>query len=386
VTALPPELLNNDPAGFAWGVWHDRTPALVNQIRDAHPYGPAQRRGLAALLAEISSGLMAPLGPDAHDHGRWHSWGKDHFGRPWLEAPFLWSESYFYRRLLDAVHFFEQGPWYWVDPFEYLKTAELHAPALEPDLAALDDLERQPAQEQERAKLLASLWGNRADLGFRIGRTAGSGHAGQTRLVDDHSAELRAALSATSHIVLVADNAGRELMADLVLIDHFLQHGQAASVTVHVKPHPYYVSDATTTDVAAGLHRLSETPGSSAQIARRLLAAAAEGTLLLYTHEFYAAPWSYHRMPADLAGRFKQASLTILKGDLNYRRLVGDRDWPPATPFSDVASYFPGPVAALRTLKSDVITGIDPAVRASLDSTGAPWRTDGSHGLIQVRR
>ena len=395
MSALPPELLNNDPAGFAWGVWHDRTPALVNQIRDAHPYGPVQRRGLAALLEEISSGLMAPLGPDAHDHRRWHSWGKDHFGKPWLEAPFLWSESYFYRRLLDAVGFFKQGPWYRVDPFEYLKTAELRDPAMEPDLAALDDLERQSAEEQERAKLLASLWGNRADLGFRIGKTAGSDHAGSnhagsdhagsTGLVDDHSAELRAALGPTSHVVLVADNAGRELMADLVLIDHFLQHGQAASITVHVKPHPYYVSDATTADVAAGLHRLSGTPGSASQIARRLLAAAAEGKFLLYTHEFYAAPWSYHRMAADLAARFKQASLTILKGDLNYRRLVGDRDWPPATPFTDVASYFPGPVAALRTLKSDVITGIEPAVRASLDSTGAPWRTDGTHGLIQVR-
>ena len=34
---LPPELLNNDPQGFAWGVWHDRTPKLVTQIRDAHP-------------------------------------------------------------------------------------------------------------------------------------------------------------------------------------------------------------------------------------------------------------------------------------------------------------------------------------------------------------
>ena len=89
-------------------------------------------------------------------------------------------------------------------------------------------------------------------------------------------------------------------------------------------------------------------------------------------------------MPADLAAEFEQASLTILKGDLNYRRLVGDRDWPPTTPFTDVASYFPGTVAALRTLKSDVITGLDPATVAELDATGQPWRTDGSHGLIQI--
>lgn len=383
--ALPPELLNNDPDGFAWGVWHERTPKLVSQIRDAHPYGPVQRRRLEALMEEISSGVMEPPGPDAHDQEAWNAWGQDYFGKPWMEAPFLWSESYFYRRLLGAVGFFEHGPWHGVDPFDHLKNAELRDPALEPDLAALDDLQRRSAGEQGRAKLLASLWGNRADLGFRIGRAAGPDHPIQARLVDDHSPGLWLALGASADAVLVADNAGRELLADLVLIDHLLQHGHAFSVTLHVKPRPYYVSDATTADVVACLHRLARTPGSSSEIAHRLLGAAAEGTLGLYTHDFYCAPWSYHRMPADLAAQFEQASLSILKGDLNYRRLVGDRDWPPATPFTNVVSYFPGPVAALRTLKSDVIVGIDPAVRASLDAAGQPWRTDGTHGLIQVR-
>jgi hypothetical protein len=40
----------------------------------------------------------------------------------------------------------------------------------------------------------------------------------------------------------------------------------------------------------------------------------------------------------------------------------------------------------LRTLKSDGITGIDPSVQAGLDAAGPHWRTDGTHGLIQVRR
>jgi hypothetical protein len=89
-------------------------------------------------------------------------------------------------------------------------------------------------------------------------------------------------------------------------------------------------------------------------------------------------------MPADLAAGFGRASLTVLKGDLNYRRLVGDRDWPPTTAFADVVSYFPGSVAALRTLKSDVVVGIAPATLGDLDATGKPWRTDGGHGLVQV--
>jgi hypothetical protein len=61
-------------------------------------------------------------------------------------------------------------------------------------------------------------------------------------------------------------------------------------------------------------------------------------------------------MPDNLAAQFERASMTILNGNLNYRRLVGDRDWPPTTPFADVASYVPGSLDVLRTLKSDVIT------------------------------
>jgi hypothetical protein len=383
--ALPPELLNNDPRGFAWGVWHDRTPKLVAQIRDANPYGPEQRRALDELLEEISSGVMQPLGPDAHDQQVWAAWGAGHFGKPWADAPFLWSESYFYRRLLNAAGFFEPGSWRWFDPFEYLKTAELRDPALEPDLAALDDLQNLSVEDQGQAKLLAALWGNRADLGFRFGTPAAPGGAGSARVIVDHSAELWAALGPAARVVLVADNAGRELLADLALIDHLLQHCHVSSVSLHVKPCPYYVSDAVTPDAVACLRRLAATPGSAAEVAHRLHAAMSRGQVSLYTHEFYCAPWSYHQMPADLAAQFAQASLTILKGDLNYRKLVGDRAWPPTTPFTDVAAYFPGTVAALRTLKSDVITGLDTATVADLDATGQPWRTDGRHGLIQIK-
>lgn len=90
-------------------------------------------------------------------------------------------------------------------------------------------------------------------------------------------------------------------------------------------------------------------------------------------------------MPADLAEEFGGLTLTIMKGDLNYRRLVGDRAWPPTTPFAEVTAYFPGPVAALRTLKSDVVTGVDAAALSSLEASGGDWRTGGTHGLIQAR-
>src|SRR3954451_3826792 len=126
------ELLNSDPDGYAWGVWHDRTPKLITQIRDAHPYGPQQRAALDALWEEISAQPMR-----SHDSAEWAASGTAYFGRSWQDAPFLWSESYFYQRLLEAVGYFGPGPWQGVDPFAYLKAAELQDPSLEPDLVAL---------------------------------------------------------------------------------------------------------------------------------------------------------------------------------------------------------------------------------------------------------
>jgi hypothetical protein len=231
--------------------------------------------------------------------------------------------------------------------------------------------------------LLAALHGNRADLSFLIqspqARTAGS--AG---LIADDSAPLRAMLARSERIAIVADNAGRELIADLVLIGRMLARAPAAEISLHVKPWPYYVSDATTTDVLACLRRLTVAGGAAEAVAAAIRAAMASGQVTICTHEFYCAPLPYRTMPADLAGEYRRGSLTIFKGDLNYRRLVGDLAWPPEIPFAEVTSYFPGPVAALRVLKSDVVTGLTGATVRSLDSAGTPWRTDGSRSLIQL--
>ncbi|MEV6547682.1 ARMT1-like domain-containing protein [Streptomyces sp. NPDC051597] len=83
--------------------------------------------------------------------------------------------------------------------------------------------------------------------------------------------------------------------------------------------------------------------------------------------------------------RFKRRLLTILKGDLNYRQLVGDRLWDATTAFADCTAYFPGAVAAFRTLKSDVIVGLEQKALDALEQSGAAWRTSGTHALIQVR-
>jgi hypothetical protein len=55
------------------------------------------------------------------------------------------------------------------------------------------------------------------------------------------------------------------------------------------------------------------------------------------------------------------------------------------TPFVEAADYFPGPVVTLRTLKSDVVVGLDTGILSALDASGVSWRTSGTHGLVQAR-
>nr|WP_207957437.1 damage-control phosphatase ARMT1 family protein [Streptomyces sp. YIM 98790] len=379
-------ILSNVPGSFPWGVLEKRHPALIGQVRDAHPYTPAQRRGLDALLEEITLGTIRPLPESAHDSGQWAAWGRDHIGRRWTDVPFLWAESFFYRKLLQAVGYFEPGPWQGVDPFAPVKQAELDSDGVAGELAALDRLDSLPPDVTGQALLHASLWGNRADLSFRLTAEDPS-PARSGRLVADDSAALWSLLGRTAPATLAvfADNAGGELLPDLVLIDHLLRRGLAGRVVLHVKPYPYYISDATLADVLACLRRLLRATGPAGAIGRRLWNDMGAGRLDIRAHGFFCAPLPFREMPEDLRQDVAACDLALLKGDLNYRRLVEDRLWPATSSFTDRTAWFPTAVAALRTVKSDVITGLSPATVSRLESGGRPWRTTGTHALIQLR-
>ncbi|MEV0634282.1 damage-control phosphatase ARMT1 family protein [Streptomyces sp. NPDC050619] len=382
-----PVILGNEPGSFPHGVLAERHPAIVRQVREAFPYGPEQHRALDALLESCTKGVIEPLPADASDRDRWAAWGMDEYtGRSWFDVPWLWSESHFYRRLLDAVGYFGPGPWQGIDPFRPFKLAELDSRETDEELAALDDLASLSTGEQAQSLLHGSLWGNRADLGFRLSDAGAEDRAAAPSLVADDSDTLWSLLADGGTLCVIADNAGRELIPDLLLIAHLLDHGRIQRAVLHVKPYPYYVSDATTADVVDALRRLTRAPGRAADHGRRLWSAMADGRLTVRAHPFSCAPLPYARMPDDLREELAAAALTVVKGDLNYRRLVGDRRWPPTTPFADVTAHFPGQVAALRTLKSDVITGLDAGTEAALVAAeGQRWRTSGTHALVQVR-
>jgi hypothetical protein len=366
MSPLPPVFTVGVEGSFPWQVFHYRHPELVRRLLEAHPYGPEQRSRVNALLASTLDGVIPPLPVDAFDWPLWREWDRGHVGEPWAKAPFLWAESYFYRCLLDAVGYFGTG----VDLFAPFKAAELADPALDEDFRWIQ-------HPTFGTAVTGSLHGNRADLGFQL--LAGRADSAHAPLMADDSAALEGFLTAHApiRVTFVLDNAGRELLSDLVLADHLFTSGLASDIVLHTKPYPYFTSDATATDVGDCLRRLRKLPGEAGD---RLHEAAADGRLGIRTHPFHAAPLSFHDMPADLADDLA-AGLTIFKGDLNYRRLVGDRDWDPAGSFQDAVAYLPGPAAALRTLKSEVVLGVSPD---RLSDLPADWRISGHNALIQA--
>lgn len=380
------EIDSKEPDSFGHGVLTRRHPELIAKVRSGIPYPPSVQRNLDQ-LGEVIQDVVPPFTELSADRAAWETWVGPYVGRSWLEVPFLWAESYFYRLLLQATGYFGDGPWAGVDPFKPQKDAELVSPELVRDLDQLASIVAAPEDDGLRSALLASLWGNRADLGFRLSKPQSTDAAQVDELIVDDSSEVWAHLGEhdARRVDLIADNAGRELVSDLLLIDRLLGTRRAARVVLHLKPQPYFVSDATLHDLLTILAHLSAHTGAVADMAARLRAALTDGRIEIQAHAFWCSPLTFHDIPDDLAGGLKESNLAIIKGDLNYRRLVGDRQWAPTSSFSGLVEHFPAPLVALRTLKSDLAVGIPDDRLSRLEAHEPGWRTEGTHAVVQAR-
>jgi hypothetical protein len=188
---------------------------------------------------------------------------------------------------------------------------------------------------------------------------------------------------------IVLDNAGFELFVDLILAGYLLATGLATSIILHPKSIPWFVSDVVPTDFSALLNALHDpqtfystpseeeknndvTPSPLSQDEIQNLQFLfsewstfhAEGELRLRPNRFWTEAGSYWRLPVTaprLWDDLKESEVVVFKGDLNYRKLIGDANWDPTTKFTEAI----GPLAkdvnvlALRTCKADCVVGLE---------------------------
>jgi hypothetical protein len=370
---------------FARYSMEKRVPAIARDVIAHNPgFSPAVRRGVERLARDIEGNApIPPPKPPAPDVASWTDAYLSHASDTWLDAEWFYAEYAFYRELAHACRFWETGR----DPFAWTKEEEIASDALWARLGgALGPIHALARTERLALLMEQTLWGNRMDLSYRVAADRTQGHEGDL-LADDRAAALTLLSGAGARVHLVADNTGTELAFDLALIDALLED-EETRVTLHLKAQPVFVSDAIVADVWALLDRMRGRPdGSVARVAERLFAAFDDERLSFAPDPFWSGARFFddaRAMPAYLREELAAATILVLKGDANYRRLSGDALWPEDATFAQACSNVPCPVACLRTMKSDSVVGLPAALVAQLDATDSRWRIDGKRGVIQV--
>lgn len=387
---------------FTWDTVTVRMPKIMDSVLESLPEALAADEallaGVRALQQEMREG--APL-RELQATGPWvnaESWNEDlkaaiAEGLGWHDAGWWLVENYMYKRLLEVLAPADAGAGASYDPFTPQKQGALKAAekALQESLTPLMELttaaEETSASSAERrtalqAAVLRSLWGNQADLSLSAGKVLAGDQGGL--MISDHMALATELLegSAGKQVAIVLDNHGMEVLCDLVLVDALFRAGNVASVTLHVKDSPVFVSDVTAADVPGILQWLEE---QDSPLASRLRSFMDDGKLKVLPHEFYTSAKAFWAMPAELKQAYQEAEVVILKGDANYRRLLGDLHWPYDTDFAAFASSFwpSHGLVALRTMKSGVALGISAEKQAeAIAARPKDWLTSGVYGQV----
>ena len=360
--------------------------------------------------------------PDIEIYNREFNTLKD---RKWLAAPWLYTECYMYR-LIHTYFTLSTHFWHSFDVFATSKRSSLVGSKkgtielVKRFRAALHAIAEKQVVDEETQKAIfeemiqISLWGNATDLSLltsvsveelnsRQGKAVRESNK-QNILVDDTEqvwgllSWLRASgLSKDIHIVL--DNAGFELLTDLVLAGYLIESGYAKKVVLHGKRMPWFVSDVTPEDLnyliegfangtiyddidVADKDELQE----AGRYWKDLIHA---GKLELRAELFWTTQHPFGRLPIVEPGLFEDladADLVIYKGDLNYRKLTYDGLWPHTAPFSEAI----GPLAkkhdgqgarslVLRTAKADVCVGLKPGQDTNLEDG---WTRHGKYAVV----
>jgi hypothetical protein len=347
---IPPPLMTSEPGSYARYTVEERKPSIIQNTLDDNGYPPDIVAALQAFRNEIARQPLQPLTGLEPDVAFWHRAGAAYHGRTWRDLPWFFAETYFYRRLLEIVRYFQPGDWHDHDPFARQKRdQERQAVAW-----LAENWEQVEAVELEaRLSLLlhSCLWGNRADLSNLAMKE-----------------QVRAGL-----------DVGQE--EHNILIDH-----------------PYFVSDAMPADVLALLDRIQgtlsggvgatsagqgQTAPAHKRLGQRLAGHIAAGRLTLKDDPFWTTCLMFREMPIVLAAELARADLVILKGDVNYRRLADDAHWPHTTPLEEIAAYFPASLVTLRTLKSEIMVGLEPGQAEAIAKQDPQWLINGKRGIIQ---
>ena len=393
VKEYPSPIYSNVPGTWAYSTVRERLPDIAGRVIKENQYSNEINQGLSQLREEINTQTIRPLsGLGAPDQSTWEGYVQPYLGQSWLDVPWFFAEHYFYRRIIEAVDYFNLGQ----DPFGHQKRQGLEKNIAD-ILSLARFLQRRSREERGVEKILEeglyfSLWGNQADLSlWPAGSEENPKHISPKSLqdhllVNDIQQVLKVLVGGSTsraRLDILLDNAGFELISDLGLVDILLGHNLVERVVLHAKSHPTFVSDVIPVDVEEAIQFLAVLGDQDARsFASRLENYSTAGQLQIESHPFWNSPLPLWELPDDLGREWRGSSLVISKGDMNYRRILGDLQWEYSLPFQQVVDYLPAPLAALRTLKAELAVGLGQDQVQTVENRDPNWMVDGCWGVI----
>ncbi len=408
--SIPAPLIGAEKGSFTEFTVTQRMPDIARRVVKENNFPSDINDKLEDLAHELVSGYVQPLQDDTGaDVSTWQTYLEPYQGQRWIDIPWFVAETYFYRLILNITNYFNPGQWQGVDPFALQKERGLES-SLDAiatlcaqvgkwlDLAVVAETQQVSPQHQALIALLYfDLWGNRVDLSLwsALGdenRAEFDIDSQQAHILVDDSEQVANLLTKLKsgrvdfiRVDFIVDNAGFELICDLCLVDFILTSGVVSQVKLHLKPHPTFVSDATIQDVRHTIDFMANSSKDEiASSGQRLQRHLGSEKLILTDNYFWTSPLAAWEIPDPLKNELGEANLIIVKGDANYRRLLGDRHWDYTTNIADIICYLPSPMVALRTLKSEVAAGIPSEAIAKLTKSDPNWLTNGQWGVIQL--
>jgi len=379
---------------------------------------------LEALKTELLEDRpLKPITGNLHDRNLWNTilaqeeelqGGR---GRvTYLSVKWLLAECYLYRRMREILResqFFRNFYFFYTFKEEAFYVSKDFANTLATHLLKCQDKLIHAAASTKRHLfsfyIMTSLWGNKCDLSLSCGEQytdlAFDFRALESKILVNDFIPLWDYIQTLSdlsesrplRIDIVLDNASYELFTDLCMVEFFHLSGllprTRTQVHWHVKACPWFVSDANRKDFTWLLEIIRDNPDflpEIKQIDTQFLNNIASGLWIIDETEFWTLPCDYSQMPElgpDLYSTLNTSDLVIFKGDLNYRKLVGDLSWAPEVPFSVALRNFKPNTAicSLRTVKADVVVGVTrPETLELIHKLGKDlqWMETGEYAVI----
>ncbi|XP_067845464.1 damage-control phosphatase ARMT1 isoform X2 [Heptranchias perlo] len=421
---------------FAYFTVKDRLPQILTKVIDTvhrhkdtffQEHGQegveAEKRAIS-LMSKLRNELQTdksalPLTDGLPDAAQWNKYLDQQQARldteenpSWFKSPWLYMECYMYRRIHESLQL--NPPMCDFDVFSEAKTQSFVASqqaiiAICTFLQELNEKIEGFNDAQLKAEFLllmqVALWGNRCDLSISAGQDNSQKFNPLVSLeslkpfilIDDsefvwelliNNKKNKNSETACTRVDIVLDNSGFELVTDLILADFLITSRLADEIHFHGKSIPWFVSDTTKRDfdwILKKMQTANHMPMSRCGVVWEKN--MKKGVWIYHDHPFWTLPNEFCDMPLvadDLYAELQKSNLIFFKGDLNYRKLTGDRKWSYTVSFDTALREFqPAPLCSLRTLKADIQVGLKPGQGEQLAVSDPEWMTIGRYAIIQ---